>query len=797
MRFYEGGWDSPPQEARVYTNVFSYLTTRYVNWELNLAYPPQPERIDYEIEVVYYSPDGTIQANQTAAAHVKKRWTNSSRSWGTGYRQPLQWVKGLYKVELFVEGQLIASGEFDIVDSRVPREGPFLELREGLPWNSWQPSIDEEKALLALAGLMEIDPALASAAASFPWVKETPKDESLWSLQALETLAKEDVELARRVLGFSWLADDMTKDEWLTVRTLTLLAVRDAAWARFIANFDWLQDGSTEDERRGFTDLRAITIEHPSLAETLLSLPWLHDDMTEVERRSLRYILDIAREDFALAQLISHFPWLHDDVTRNERETVQGFSRIVGKDLGLAQQIAEMPFLEIFKPADGHAIKALGKLVELDDDESSEHFQRVMAHSAIRDGITNEEAKIVATLRGVSEYNPGLVDTLLDPTQVTLEERSIDLPLAGEVQITIIRTRPGAERTMDLLAQAVSNIEEFMGVEFPNRHVIYLLEDATRGTSFGTNFGSHIASLPRVDQDDYSAHSAFRHISHETGHFYWRGMPSWIAEGAATFIEPFATNTATAPPIPLDRRPCAYAGNISDLESLYSDQGTPEFSCNYSLGERLFHDLYRNLDGPVFRQGFRNLYLLSRTDDPKDQCEGVDLGVCHVGAAFKHDGTAETAAIVDKLLARWYHGTEPFDTSHRDISPADPSLLSAIQVKLTRAYIALDRDRREESKTARFSASEVQGPVYVYLHFSYPEIREEREVPLTVVEYFADGFAYRPNDRVATFKVGWTSSRSWFRIGPSEERRWVPGRYWVYVYHEGQKVAEVEFQVTP
>ena len=36
-----------------------------------------------------------------------------------------------------------------------------------------------------------------------------------------------------------------------------------------------------------------------------------------------------------------------------------------------------------------------------------------MSHPAIQDGITDDEAKIVATLYGASPYGPGLVNTAL------------------------------------------------------------------------------------------------------------------------------------------------------------------------------------------------------------------------------------------------------------------------------------------------------------------------------------------------------------------------------------------------
>ena len=734
----------------------------------------------------------------------------------------------MYKVELFIEGHLIASGEFDIVNSTIPREGSFLDLRETLPWNSWQPSVDEEKALLALAGLMEIDPALAPAAALFPWVQETPRDEALWSLQALDTLAREDLDLAERVIGFSWLADDVTKDEWLTVRALTLLAVRDPAWAKFIADFDWLNDGITEDERWALDALRDITVEDPSLAETLLSLPWLGDQLTEHETKVVVRFRMLLRRDSAIARQVAEMQlmdgpirklhagliwslaglydagpntvsglsartWFKDGLDEKEAQVVNDLGNIGWKSQAGALAISNMPFLETLEPADALATKALRGLVYFDSNE----FQRIMDHPAISDGITDEETKIVATLKGVSQNSPALVDTLLDPKRVTLEERTIDLPLAGEMMMTIIRTAPGAKRTIDVMEKAVRSVEGFMATPFPLRQIIILFEDAANHSYLGTNFGTHIATHPKVDDGEYTESLALSHFAHEAAHYFWTGNEDWIDEGAASFIELLELSIDTGWSIAPKEDPCAYAANIAGLESLEPEQGSPEFSCNYSLGERLFHDLYRSLDETSFRQGFRNLYLLSLVDDLEDRCEGVKLDICHVEAAFKDDAAAESPAIVDKVIARWYHGTEPYDTSQQDTAPVDPSLPADVRGETTRAYISLDKGRREETQTDSFSASEVQGKVYLTLHFSYPRIQEEREFPYMVIEYFEDGFAYNARSLKTIFQTGWTTSWTWFSLGPSNERSWAPGPYWVYIYHEGRKIAEVEYQVTP
>lgn len=70
---------------------------------------------------------------------------------------------------------------------------------------------------------------------------------------------------------------------------------------------------------------------------------------------------------------------------------------------------------------------------------------------------------------------------------------TIDLPLAGEVLLSIVRTAPEDARTMDLIESFLRRIEEFMGWPFPDRHVIYYMHDWQEGESTFSYFkGTHV-----------------------------------------------------------------------------------------------------------------------------------------------------------------------------------------------------------------------------------------------------------------------------------------------------------------
>ena len=70
-------------------------------------------------------------------------------------------------------------------------------------------------------------------------------------------------------------------------------------------------------------------------------------------------------------------------------------------------------------------------------------------------------------LYGTSTYRPESVEVLLRGTGVYLQERVVELPLSGEVLLTIIRIRDQITPTMEFLEHAVRFEEEFMGFRCP------------------------------------------------------------------------------------------------------------------------------------------------------------------------------------------------------------------------------------------------------------------------------------------------------------------------------------------
>ncbi len=117
--FYEGPYESPEKKDRGYRSSFPKTSTRLVWWELTLSYPALGRKIFFDIETIWYWPDGTVMRKQTRnEQHVEPTWTNSYYGGGFGWRvpSPNTWKLGVYRVDFFVEGEFVARGKFTIRD---------------------------------------------------------------------------------------------------------------------------------------------------------------------------------------------------------------------------------------------------------------------------------------------------------------------------------------------------------------------------------------------------------------------------------------------------------------------------------------------------------------------------------------------------------------------------------------------------------------------------------------------------------------------------------------------------------
>jgi len=115
IKFFESGGGVPQKEQRVYNRRFSKTKSRYIYSEINLTHPYPPEVVNFAIEVIYYNPDGSVLGQVTNNTYVQPGWNNSNHvnpAWG--WSEPGNWKPGTYKVEFYVQGEIVASESFEI-----------------------------------------------------------------------------------------------------------------------------------------------------------------------------------------------------------------------------------------------------------------------------------------------------------------------------------------------------------------------------------------------------------------------------------------------------------------------------------------------------------------------------------------------------------------------------------------------------------------------------------------------------------------------------------------------------------
>ena len=627
------------------------------------------------------------------------------------------------------------------------------------------------------------DPGLAMSVVSLGWVQDSISDVEAEAIAWIGNVS--GVEVASAVVALAWVQDGIDGDlEVRTIEELSYVSYGDAGLALSVVSLGWLQDGIGDIEAEAIHWIGNIG--GVDVSSAVVALTWVQDGIDgTLEVEMIEQLSYIADDDSGLAMSVVSLDWIQDGISDIEAEAIDQLSQMAYEDASAVSRIVGMPFLTSIEPPDVAAVASLWQLAAND----RQLFDAVMAHAPVRDGISDDLAYIVATLHGVAETHPALIPVLLHPANVTVERRNVTLPLAGDVVLAIIRTGPGAARSMDLLEAAVRGVEQLMGLPLPTRYVGLLYEDAAYGATAGTNFGTHVAILPEYDVDDGSHEAGFAgsHIAHEVAHYYWSGNADWVDEGAADLMASIVDGARTGRPVGVTNRPCAYVSTIAELEGLAISQGDIEFRCNYALGERLFIDLYRTLGEDRFLDGFRALYLASEIDDDDEDDPGTSVGVEHVRRAFHSDDGPERA-----IIARWYDGSAPHDRSNLDYSPVDP-MLPTINGRIEQAFIVTERGG---PPAAVFSARDVRDWVLLTLAYSY-SVSGAREVQIEIVEYFEDGFEFSRRTAVLTAESQYIGGIHRFSVGSPPQKKWATGRYYVYVYEGGRKVAEVEYEVIP
>lgn len=401
--------------------------------------------------------------------------------------------------------------------------------------------------------------------------------------------------------------------------------------------------------------VKGLDQDRPELALQIRALPWVADGIDDSERESAQMLIDNAWSFPDMSRALLIMPWVEDnEITRHEETAIKHLSWMTWTDDGRFQEavvaLLDMPFLDSIEFADSSAVRALYNIAA----DHPNVFLDIVSHPNVSDGITDQEAKVVAVLRSPVLFKPESVPVLLDGMDgsggVYLEERVTQLPLTGETLLTVIRLRDTSPQpTMDHLEHSVRFMEEFVGESMPTNYIALYIDDALEENAAGHYMQSHLTIMSSYEGG--AAHL----IAHEVAHYYYHVGMRWIYEGVAVILAFVSERERYGKSIETEawlHESCFASETLVELELIYPSGG--DGRCEYILGPHLFYDLYDTLGDGAFRSALHSLYLKGLHDDPDDNCEGTHLDICHVEAAFKAGASEEVAAKVDEVLDRWY-----------------------------------------------------------------------------------------------------------------------------------------------
>ena len=495
----------------------------------------------------------------------------------------------------------------------------------------------EDYPVLGLRDIASQRPMLVWDLIHRPWMQDELSISESDALGSLFEIAVNDAMAAEQIARII-LFDSVERDE---VGTLQQLAERgpfglDAEGLRWLVSQPALA-GSGAQILPATVALLQLEWLKPDAATAVRDWPWVEDGIDDHEVHATVMVAELALVSDNLFWFLANTSWVADGLTPDEVSVLVSLNSMSGvnyakQDEATALRIAAMPFLEEVDGVDAAAARSLFRLFA--EPEEEDHLKQVLDHPIVRDGITDDEAFLVVHLGDVATHRPDLLDTVLDLGVSAVEKRTVQLPLAGEVTLSVVNMSPGDYDTIDRLERIIRAQEAFMNVPFPKRYAGLLVGDIDpRGGGGGPSGVFHVD--PQYAEDDYI-------ISHELAHTYWGFAPRWMQEGPAEFMSTFFTSYRV----------------VSDYCQGYTLSEVAQLPdhCNYILGRDLFLDLYDTVGDEAFRQGFARLYLSMRDEALYDECAGSETGLCYLIAAFVADANPEAANLAEPVITRWYYG---------------------------------------------------------------------------------------------------------------------------------------------
>ena len=524
----------------------------------------------------------------------------------------------------------------------------------------------ETSAVLDLIELSERNRPMFLVLVSRPWLQGEFTREGFEAFSNLRDMTSRYPREASQIIDMPFLVNLEREDDGTLEMLFDLLNRDRNAFAELVSHPD-LEGGITEEDR--FTgQWLYMEVLFPESAAAMGDLPWIRDGLTDAEKTQVLHLKELAGTSEPVLLRLLDKPWVRDGLGEYEFSLVRRLRGLSQEryafDYGpMVLEMVSMPFLDSVEPTDVAATRALTHIQSWGN--LGPRVEEIMSHPSLRDGITDQEATIVAFLHGALHYNLELkvdrlelLDTILDPEQSNLETRVVTLPRAGEVTLAAIYTSSGTFRTLDLLEEVFRIQEDYLGQPFPRQFAGVLQADVLLGWSSIIRGGMVIANDRRTAE-------SFTTLAHWAAVFHWGGGESWLTAGGVEVLRK-ETERLAGRRVTNRIGSCTLVPNMQELDKLHAskpeDQDeAPELilsrsNCEFILGGGFFEELENGLGSDSFQQKFIKLEEKFSNSIHDDKCSDLERRLCYVKQAFVVEASAANAAIATKIIERWYYG---------------------------------------------------------------------------------------------------------------------------------------------
>ena len=519
-------------------------------------------------------------------------------------------------------------------------EAAIAQISPLLQWIDAPPDSIHMEAKEKITGIWLRDASIGEHIAQAPWVADGITDMELEALAALKILLAIDPELVETLFGLPWVADGVDHPELPAFKGLLGIGENNTEFLRVLISSTWVAEGPALTGPAMsdiFQSLKSISDQDPALAPIVADVQWVADGVNPTEALILSVLPDYLSYNptyrLVRGETLARNLQLFDDA---------GTLRHIGPDVHVVDGLVHV-FSRYF---------------------SRDTLDRIVSEPWFRDGVDGLEAARAAILLAIIMESRLYTELLEGPL---VPDRTISLPLAGDVRIWLVKMDDVSLPTEDMLKTIEDSArftEAFLGAPFPTTDIIVDVVNSAIAGSRGCNHYGDEISWP----DYCGVHGLAREIAH---YYFHQGNQEWLREGAVDLVEAYV-NEGRGVEALADRRTqlsqqvshWADAKGIENLAHYIHFDGIDTDSrysnelrlAPYQLGENLLHNLLDVMGQQAMSAALRELHAPARgyfqIAEPKEVQRNTEEGTYNV--FLKHTPPDRREAVQD--VYRRLHG---------------------------------------------------------------------------------------------------------------------------------------------